>query len=153
MITQTLTALANDVEQLLLAGAAVAATDERLPAHARKLRQLGQRLAPLQQLAEAVERASGKPAIEAAGPLLDLLVLVRQLRATLAGSGAEAEGLVLEELKESGPWETQAPMAELLQAIDNDYYRSKHVVNLPRVKNDLRFKTYAPGHKPHLLEE
>jgi hypothetical protein len=150
MISQTLTALANDVEHLLLAGAAVAAADERLPAHARTLQQLGQRLPPLRQLAEAVERVGGKSATEAAAPLLDLLVLVRQLRANLAETGMQGN---LWELKEFGPWETPAPISELQQSIDNDYYRSNHVNRLPRVLSDLRYKIYSPGFKPYLLED
>jgi hypothetical protein len=150
MIARTLTTLANDVEQLLLAGAAVATADERLPAHARTLRQLGQRLPPLLQLAEAVERVSGKSATEAAAPLLDLLVLVCQLRANLAEVGQEGN---LFELKEAGPWESQAPLSELLPSIDNEYYRKEHVGKLPRVLGDLRYKTHSSGHKPQLLED
>src|SRR4051794_11821115 len=140
MIAETLTNLANDVERLLLAGAAVAAADERLPEHAGTLRRLGQRLPALLQLAEAVERIPGKQPTEAAAPLLDLLVLVRQLRANLATAGqieggppGQGQLPLLTELKESGPWESQAPISELLPSIDNDYYRRTHVGKLRRV--------------------
>lgn len=150
MIQQTLTALIDDVEQMLQAGAAVAASDERLPSHAQTLRRLGQRLPPLLQLAEAVERIPGRSATEAAAPLLDLLILVRQLRATLATAGVVG---ILEPPKETHGLETLAPITELVPSIDNESFRRRHVGTLPLVKNDMRFQSFSNGSAVRLLEE
>jgi hypothetical protein len=150
MIQQTLTALIDDVERLVQAGAAVAASDERLPVHAQTLRQLGQRLPPLLQLADAVERIPGRTVTEAAAPLMDLLVLVRQLQASMAAAGFPG---MLEPLNETHGLETRAPITELVPSIDNENFRRRHVGTLPLVKSDMRFQSFINKYAVRLLED
>ena len=101
------------------------------------------------RLADAVERIPGRSATEVAAPLMDLLVLMRQLRAMLASAGFPG---TLEPLAETRGLETLAPITELVPSIDNDSFRRRHVGTLPLVKNDLRFQSFSNNLKVRLLE-
>jgi hypothetical protein len=114
MPREVLRALAEDVDRLLLAGGMVAVGDERLGARGQRLRELGQKVPVLAQVADAVERVSGSETNEAAGRLLDLLLVVRQIQAGLTAAGAEGP---LEPLPESGPWWTPVPSNNVAEVI------------------------------------
>jgi hypothetical protein len=92
--------LANDVDRLLAAGV-TAGSGDALRRRGKVLHELGKKVPALVPVADAVERVAGadKP-----GPaFLDLLVLARQVRASLAPADADGP---LTPLAESGPWQT-----------------------------------------------
>jgi HEAT repeat protein len=101
MPKEQLKALAADVDRLLVAGTAVAAADEGLRRRGKALRDLGQKVPVLGQIADAVEHVSGAPPEKATPALLDLLKVVRQVRASLVSAGVEGK---LEPVQASGPW-------------------------------------------------
>jgi HEAT repeat protein len=110
MPREQLQLLAADVERLLAAGAAVAAGDEGLQRRSKALRELGQKVPVLLQIADAVDHvvhATGKQVTPA---LLDLLLIVRQVRANLSAAGLEGEATAI---APSGPWTSAVPVREL----------------------------------------
>ena len=122
MPKEQLQALADDVDRLLSAGGAVAAGDEGLRRRARKLRDLGQKVPVLAQIAASVEKVGGAGPEQATRSLLDLLLVVRQVRASLIGAGVEGP---LEAAAAAGPWKTSTAahdcylLAETLKSSGN----------------------------------
>src|SRR4051794_32619599 len=91
MPRETLLGLSADAERLLSAGAAAAVGNDTLRRRAEALHKLGQQVAALKPVAEAVERVTGA-APKLAGPaFLDLLQLTRQVRASLAAVGTAGD--------------------------------------------------------------
>ncbi len=117
MPREQLQALAADMDRLLAAGAAAAAGDEGLRRRARTLEELGQKVPALARIAQAVRRVLDAAPKQAAAALLDLLLVVRQARGSLAGAGAAGD---LEPAAANGPWASATPgrdayaLAELL---------------------------------------
>ncbi len=108
--------LAADVDRLLAAGAAVAAGDEKLRQRAARLRELGRQVPVLAQIADAADRVVNAPPKQATPALLDLLLVVRQVRAGLASAGVEG---AVEPVPPSGPWATAMPTRDLEHVLDS----------------------------------
>src|SRR5437867_1667848 len=106
MPREQLQLLAHDVDRLLAAGASVAAGDEKLRQRSGRLRELGQKVPVLAQIADAVDRTVNAPPKQVTPALLDLLLVVRQVRASLTAAGADGAA---EPLPASGPWTSAAP--------------------------------------------
>jgi hypothetical protein len=119
MPREVLRTLEADVRRLFTAGAASAPGDEGLRRRAETLRDLGRQVPALGRLAAAAERVTAAEPARAAAPLLDLLLVVRQVQGGLAG--AEVEGS-LAEVTPTGPWTTDAPtrlVHHLLEALQS----------------------------------
>jgi HEAT repeat protein len=107
MPREQLLGLAADVERLLAAGIANAGTDS-VRRRAKTIRELGAKVPALVAIADAAERVTEPTS---AGPaLLDLLVITRQVRASLTTSAIDG---TLTPLPESGPWQTPVPVRDL----------------------------------------
>jgi hypothetical protein len=117
MLVALLDNLSRDVSRFLQAGAPAAAGDERLGKRATALRPLGAKVPALAVLAAAIERVTAAAPEQTTAPLLDLLVLLRQVRGGLATNGVEGE---LEPLPPSGPWATPAHAREVYAYYDLD---------------------------------
>jgi HEAT repeat protein len=126
MPREQLQLLAGDVDRLLAAGAAVAAGDEKLRQRGQRLRELGQKVPVLAQIADAVDRAVNSAPKQVTPALLDLLLVVRQVRAGLASAGADGAA---EPVPPSGPWASAMPTRELEGVLENlassDYDRPR----------------------------
>ena len=117
MPKQTLLDLSADVTRLLAAGAEQAPADDGLRRRAQRLRELGKQVPALLPIADAVDKALAAKPRDAAAALLDLAVVVRQVRAGLTASGAVG---TLEPLPD-GSWATptaQRNVATLLELLD-----------------------------------
>ena len=112
---EQLRALSADMNRLLAAGGAVAAGDEGLRRRAAALRELGRRVPALIPIADAAGRAAAAPPAQATRALLDLLLIVRQVRAGLAAAGAEGP---LEPVEASGPWTTETDAPDLYPVLE-----------------------------------
>jgi hypothetical protein len=121
MPKEQLQALAADVDRLLVAGGAVAAGDEGLRRRGKVLRELGKQVPALGQIADAVDRVSGGPS-RASAALLDLLLVVRQVRASMAVAGVDGP---LMPVPSSGPWTTAVPTRDLFAVSDMLAARSR----------------------------
>jgi hypothetical protein len=110
MPREQLQLLASDVDRLLAAGAAVAAGDEKLRQRSGRLRELGQKVPVLAQIADAVDRTVSAPPKQVARALLDLLLVVRQVRASLTAAGGDGAA---EPVPSSGPWTAAAATRDL----------------------------------------
>jgi hypothetical protein len=115
MPREQLQALTADVERLLVAGGALAAGDEGLRRRAGTLRELGQKLPVLTQIADAVQKVTDTSTSRATPALLDLLLVVRQVRAGLASVGLEGP---LEDLPPSGPWTSGTAAHDLYPLVE-----------------------------------
>ena len=113
MPREQLLGLAADVDRLLAAGATTAAGHDGLTRRARTLRELGQKVAALQPVADAVERVTNASSREVGHAFLDLVVMARQLRGSLAGAGVEG---ALQAVEASGPWQTPTPTRDVYNA-------------------------------------
>lgn len=89
MTLPDLEALVSDVRRLLAAGAVTSTGDERLCRRAAALQQLGQKVPVLAQVALAVQRVIEAWPTQATAALLDLLLLVQQIRPSLTNVGVE----------------------------------------------------------------
>jgi HEAT repeat protein len=108
MPKEQLLGLAADVDRLLAAGVGVADGDS-LRRREKTLRELGKKVPALVPVADAVQRVTGATT---PGPaFLDLLVMMRQVRASLAATAVEGP---LTPLPESGPWQSSVPVRDLL---------------------------------------
>jgi HEAT repeat protein len=103
MPREQLRLLAGDVERLLGAGSNVAVGDTGLQKRAKALRELSVKVPVLKQIADAVDQVTQAKSAEAGRKLLDLLLIVRQVRASLTTAGAEG---TLAPVPPSGPWAT-----------------------------------------------
>jgi HEAT repeat protein len=103
MPREQLRQLADDVARHLVAGSRAAAGASGLRDRARALHALAAKVPALGALAGAVDRAA-----EPSG-LLDLLVMVRQVRAALATAEVDGD---LESVERSGPWTTDLRLDE-----------------------------------------
>lgn len=115
MPREQLLGLASDVDRLLTAGAMTAAGHDGLSRRARTLRELSQKVTALQPVADAVERVTKSSPREVGRPFLDLVVMARQLRGSLSGSGAEGS---LQDVEASESWQTSMPTREVYAAHD-----------------------------------
>ena len=86
MPKEQLLGLAADVDRLLVAGAGVA-DGEVLRRRSKTLREMGKKVPALVPVADAVDRVTSASAPAAA--FLDLLVMTRQVRASLATTGTD----------------------------------------------------------------
>jgi HEAT repeat protein len=89
MPQQQLRDLIADVDRLLVAGGNAAPGDENLRRRARTLTELGEKVPALAQIAGSVQRVVDAPPKRATAALLDLLVVVRQVRSSLAAAGSD----------------------------------------------------------------
>ncbi|MCI0464746.1 MAG: HEAT repeat domain-containing protein [Gemmataceae bacterium] len=110
MPREQLQLLAGDVNRLLAAGASVAAGDEGLRKRSKALRELGQKVPVLNQIADAVERVVNAPPKQVTPALLDLVLVVRQVRASLTSAGSDGAA---EAVGTSGPWSSNVPLRDL----------------------------------------
>jgi hypothetical protein len=85
MRREQLAALTADVDHLLAAGATAAAGSDSLRRRSKTLREMGQKVAALNPIADAIDRVTNAAPSKAAPALLDLVVLSRQIRASLSG--------------------------------------------------------------------
>jgi HEAT repeat protein len=115
MPREQLAALTADVDRLLAAGAAAAVGNDSLRRRAKTLGDMGQKIAALNPVAEAVNRVTQASPNQAAPALLDLVVMCRQIRASLSSSGVPGE---LESLSESGPWRTPLPVRDVQPLVE-----------------------------------
>jgi HEAT repeat protein len=107
--------LAREVGRLLGAGAAAAAGHPGLARRAAALREPARGVPVLAAVAAAVERLTAAPGKQAAPALLDLALLTRQLRASLAAAGAEGRA---EPPSASGPWQSPGAAADVYPAYE-----------------------------------
>jgi HEAT repeat protein len=107
MATEPILALSSDVNRLLIAGGSAAAGDEGLRKRARALRDLAGQVAALVPVAEAIDRLTDAGPDKAPAALLDLLLVVRRLCASLATTTSNGKDPP-EPLPPSGPWQTPA---------------------------------------------
>jgi HEAT repeat protein len=108
MARELLRALADDVTDVLAVGSAVA--DAGLRRRAAELRTLSRKVPALAPLADAAGRAAASRPADAAAPFLDLLLLARAARDSLATPAAAGR---LAAVEASGPWTTTHPAADL----------------------------------------
>jgi hypothetical protein len=121
MLPDLLRTLAEDTRRLLLAGSFAAAHDEGLRRRLEALRPLAERVPALAAVAAAAERVLSAGADKAAAALLDLLALLRPVRAALTTAGVEGE---LAGAPACGPWATPAGAPDLyaLYKLDKGRY-------------------------------
>jgi hypothetical protein len=124
MPKEQLLGLGADADRLLAAGIGVADGDV-LRRRSRTLRDLGKKVPALLPVADAVDRVTG--ASTPAPAFLDLLVVTRQVRASLATTGVDG---ALTPLAESGPWQTPVPVRDL--------YPVREVLTQPRSGREER---------------
>jgi HEAT repeat protein len=128
MPREQLQLLTADVDRLLAAGSSVAAGDEGLRRRGKALRELGQKVPVLVQIADAVDRTADAPPKQVGPALLDLLLIIRQVRASLAGSALDGG---FQAAEQTGPWTTAMPMIALEPLCDglmgSKYGRSRLV--------------------------
>ena len=117
MPREQLRALADDVDRLLAAGATSAPGDEKLRRRETALRALGQKVPVLAKVADAVRRVIEAEPAQAAAPLLDLLSVVRQVRAGLTTAGVEVAG-ELTPIEVFGSWTSEAPARDLYPIVE-----------------------------------
>jgi hypothetical protein len=103
MPREQLLGLAADVDRLLDAGATAAPGSESLARRSRALRDLGQKVAALNPVADAVDKLTRSAGKQSGPAFLDLVAMTRQVRASLAGTGPEGD---LKPAAPSGPWRT-----------------------------------------------
>ena len=115
MPREQLLGLASDVDRLLTAGATTAAGHDGLSRRSRTLRELSQKVTALQPVADAVDRVTNSSPREVGRPFLDLVVMARQLRGSLSGSGAEGS---MQAVEASGSWQTAMPTRDVYAAHD-----------------------------------
>ncbi len=115
MSREHLLGLAAEVNRLLGAGAGAAAGHPGLTRRAAALRELARGVPALGAVADGVERVTAAPGKRAAPALLDLVLLARQLRASLAAAGAEGRATAP---PASGPWRTPGPAREVYPAYE-----------------------------------
>ncbi len=133
-----LLALAAAVDRLLAAGAVAAPADEGLRRHGVALRKLGQQVSALARLADAAERVTRAPSPgQASRSLLDLLLGVRQVRASLMTAGVPG---TLRPVAPSGPWTTSSPVRDLqpLASVNGDCLESLREAHRQGTSTDLR---------------
>ncbi len=102
--------LAADVDRLLAAGATAASGNENLSRRGKSLRNLGEKVAALKPVADAVGKVLEAPAKQIGHAFLDLLTMARQLRTSLSSVGVEG---TLAPVSASGPWHTPLHVRDL----------------------------------------
>jgi HEAT repeat protein len=105
--------LVADVDRLLAAGATAAVGNDGLSRRGRTLRELGQKVAALQPVADAIQRVTTAGTREVGRAFLDLVVVARQLRGSLAGTGPEGP---LQVIESSDSWQTPMPARDVYNA-------------------------------------
>ncbi len=149
MIQQILEQLVADVLRVAEAGAAVAPHDERLRQHAQRLHALAAHVPALDRLATALDRLAAAEPESAAVPLLDLLVLTRQLCASLAGV-AVVEGALGPPAKSEAPLRNTVPVISLIPVLDGFFQHATLVRShlTPELRQDCRYQ--LSGEKKYL---
>ena len=118
MPQETLALLDRDTERLLFAGAQVARSDADLETRRQKLAPLGPRVPALAKVVEQVEKVQKARGKSAAGELLDLAVLMAQVRGAQASPAvARTEGGDLAPLPAGPPIESPLSPTELLALV------------------------------------
>ncbi|HKI34159.1 MAG TPA: HEAT repeat domain-containing protein [Gemmataceae bacterium] len=110
MAHEQLHELVKDVRRLLDAGTTAIADDRGLRQREQALQALGAKVPALAAVAEAIGRVRQAPPSRAAAPLCDLLLLTRQLAASLASAGCDGAAAGVEK---SGPWQTAAALRDV----------------------------------------
>ena len=119
MPQETLALLDRDTERLLFAGAQVARSDADLEARRQKLAPLGSKAPALARVVEQVEKVQKARGKSAAGELLDLAVLMAQVRGAQASPAvARTEGGDLAPLPAGPPIESPRSPTELLALVN-----------------------------------
>jgi HEAT repeat protein len=113
MPREQLLGLAADVNRLLAAGSSAAAGHDGLARRARALREAGAKIPALTAVADAVERVTAAAPKQAGPAFLDLVLLARQLRASLSAVGVEGKA---EPPPPSGPWQTPGAAGDVYPA-------------------------------------
>ena len=111
--------LIADVHRLLEAGGQVAAGDEGLRRREQALRGLAAKVPALAVVAEGVSRVCQAPPAKAPAALCDLLVLTRQLQASLVQAGLAGK---MEAVAKSGPWQSAASSRDVLAWAQASFY-------------------------------
>ncbi len=117
MTAPALEGLVSDVRRLLGAGATLAGADEALRRRAAALRELAPSVPALGRLADAAEAAVTAPPGQAARALLDLALLLRPVRDSLAGARTGLSGEVTP-AADTRDWATPLPSPEALELRD-----------------------------------
>ena len=115
MSKEVLHGLIADVDRLLAAGGTLAPSDEGLHKREKAVRELGQKVPALAQLADKIKRVLDAKPAEASRKLLDLLLVTRQLQVSLAKVGTDG---AMEAVPKSGPWKTKMPRNDLYDLIE-----------------------------------
>ena len=138
---EALLGLITDAERLVTAGARSIAGHERLREHAITLRRMSRRVPALAALLPAVDALLDAPELHTPAALLSLVARCRRLRASLAEPDARLEG-ELEPVNESGPWETAAPVRDLVIEVNriarSERYRKEIAASPQPRRPDLR---------------
>src|SRR5258708_17698883 len=109
MPKQTLIDLTNDVTRLLVAGGQQASGDDGLRRRGQRLRELGKQVAALNPIADAVDKVLTASPKQASPALLDLAVVVKQVKASLTAHGETGPF----EPIPGGTWSTATPVRDL----------------------------------------
>jgi hypothetical protein len=140
MIQQVLEQLVADVLRVAEAGAAVAPHDERLQQHAQRLHALSVHVPTLEKLAAALDGLTDSTPETAAVPMLDLLVLTRQVCAGLAGATV-IDG-ALDPPCEGEKMVNSVPVISLIPVLDGFFQRAtlerSHLT--PELRRDCRYQ-------------
>lgn len=113
MSREQLLGLVDDVDRLLGAGASAAIGNEKLQNRGRVVRDLAGKVPALAPVADAIDKVVQSDAKKASSAFLDLLVMTRQLRASLSSAGIAGD---IQPPVKSGPWTTQQSVRELYPA-------------------------------------
>jgi hypothetical protein len=146
MPREELLALAADVDRLIEAGGHAASGDERLRRRSDTLRKLSLKVPALVQVVEAVERVLESESDEVTPKLLDLLLVVRQIRASLTSAGFEG---ALQPVEESGPWLPAIPTSDLIALLEELQSRAASVSRRSKPRRPLQ---WGPGVDVRLVE-
>jgi HEAT repeat protein len=115
MLAEQLQGLSADLRRLLMTGAAAAVEDPGLRRRAQALRELARKVPALTPLADAVEKVTRSGVKDVTPNLLQLVLVVRQVRGSLAPGGADGTA---QPADPSGPWSTATNSREVLALAD-----------------------------------
>jgi HEAT repeat protein len=138
MPKEQLRLLAGDVERLLDAGSNVAVGDGGLQKRSKALRDLSAKVPVLKQIADAIDLVTKAKPAEAGRKLLDLLLIVRQVRASLTSNGVEGE---LGAVPPSGPWATKSSVHDV--TVLRDALLGTGEAGFEEIKRGLERKAFA----------
>lgn len=137
MPKEQLRLLAGDVERLLGAGSNVAVGDAGLQRRSKALRELSGRVPVLKQIADSVDQVTQAKPSDVGRKLLDLLLVVRQVRASLTTAGADG---ALTPIPPSGPWATKTSVHDV--TVLRDALLGTGEAGFEDIKNGLERKVF-----------